>query len=223
MQCLRKFNLYHWLAISLLLHLSLALPFLLSTLHIPGQSRHEKLNIELFGMISNRQMEELHVGSEASQQDMRLAEQVNNTISSPDKYQTVTAESPVRVEKESEAVSEQMAVVSAMAGAAVAQRQQSIRIDQMEDSKRKYMARIARQIRANLPKLVGENGGTSIFTTIAFTIIASGDIRENSLRVQKSCGNSALDSSALRTARVSAPFEIPPEQLDMVINVYFEP
>lgn len=222
LHCLGKINFYHGLAISLLLHVSLVLPLLLTTLHTADQSRHERLRIEVFGMVSNRQMEEQHMGTEAPQQGKRPAQQVNNTVprTSPDKYQTVAAESPVHVQKTDEPVFAQMPVVSDTAGAVVEQRQQTINY---EAATVEYAGKVGKRVQTNLvyPKEVREDGLTGV-TRIAFTITLSGDIKEGTLRVIKSSGYAALDSSALRSARVSAPFEDPPGgQANVAVNVYF--
>jgi protein TonB len=217
------------MAISLLLHISLALPFLLPTLHTADQSSHEKLRIELFGMITNRQMEERHEGTESPQQEKRAAQQVNHIVPRPsaDKYQTVAAKSPVQVEKAEDnpnltqpVFSASLPVDSSKAGATVEQRQQSI---SSRAALQEYMAKVTKRIQTNLvyPKEVRENGVEGI-AIIAFTITSSGDIREDSLRVQKSSGYAALDSSAVRSARDSVPFEKPPKELDIVIAVSFD-
>ncbi len=225
MNCLRRFSFYQCLAISLLLHVSLALPFLLGALHIPDHSRHEQLRIELFGMISDRQLEERHQGTAEPQQEERAVQEVKRTVPRPipEKYQT--AESPAQVEKAEDNPNEPVAVpvVANTAGVAEEQKQQSIRYESQADILQAYMARVTKQIQGNLvyPKEVRENGVKGV-STIAFTITSSGNIRENSLRVQKSSGHAALDASAIRSARDSAPFEKPPKELDIAIAVSFD-
>ncbi len=231
-----KLNFYHGLAISLLLHLSLVLPFLLITLHTFDQSKHEKLRIELFGMISDRQMEERHKGSESPQQANMAAQQANNIVArqSADKYQTVAADSPVHVEKADESVPGAMMPVSgasspaysSTADAVVEQRQQMINNNSQSDPAAilKYSFRVSERIRANLvyPQEAQENGVAGV-TKIAFVITSSGNIRENSLRVVESSGSTALDFNALRAARASAPFEKPPaENVEVVIPLTFK-
>lgn len=218
---LAKFDFNHWLAISLLLHLCLVSPLFLVNLHAPDQSRHEKLSLELFGMMSNRQIEERHAATEAPQQ-------AKQTPRSPaDRYLTTTTESPVHVAKTDESVPKsepaQMSTPVVSAVEAVEQRQQSINQPDLEVIKRKYMARVAKRIQTNLvyPQEVREHGVEGI-TTIAFTITTSGDIQGGSLRVVKSSGYATLDSNALRSARNSAPFEEPPGEQNVVIDVSFE-
>ena len=57
---------------------------------------------------------------------------------------------------------------------------------------------------------------------ISFTIMQSGEIREGSLRVHKSSGHAVFDSGAVKSARVSAPFEKPPKELSVNIGVSFD-
>ena len=85
-----------------------------------------------------------------------------------------------------------------------------------------YTAKIARRLQANLtyPAEMKRKGIDGI-AVVAFTITESGDIREGSLRVQRSSGYAALDSSAEKSARMSAPFEKPPKELTVAIEVSF--
>lgn len=219
LHCLKKFNFNYGLAISLLLHASFVLPFFLTTLHPPEQSKHERLSMELFGMISNRQMEERHKGAEDPQQPKTPQQMTNAAVQpSSEKYQTTAAASPVQVKKTDESVSERMPVPSASlpvdsrtSGAAVEQRQQSISYEAVKNA---YMAMVAKRIQDNLAQELRANGAEC---KIAFTITSSGDI--SSLRVVKSSGDAAFDSTALKSARASAPFETPPEELHMVIGL----
>ena len=178
--------------------------------------------MELLGMISNRQTEERHRGAEEPQAAKPPVRPVNNAVYRPpqDRYLTTTAESPVQVGTATEAVSVPAMAVSTAAGASVDQRQQTISSDA---AKRAYMARVVRRVRANL-SYPGEacviRGG--FLATIAFTINAEGDIKGDSLRVIKSSGSAILDSSALKAAQASVPFEPPPEELDIVVDVSFD-
>ncbi|WP_371381788.1 energy transducer TonB [Sporomusa aerivorans] len=218
---LGKINFYHGLAISLLLHASLALPFLFSLWHIPEPDRSEKLNIELFGMVSTRQMQEMRAGNEVPRPTPQAAQAENKpVVKNDDQYRTVTTESPVKVGKEEEAVP---VLAPANEGDRMERKQQRIQTYSMADLLRSYVAKVTRQIQGNLvfPKEVRENDVEAV-SVIAFTITPSGNIREDSLRIKKSSGYSALDASALQSARASAPFEKPPMEIDIAIGVSFE-
>ncbi|QDR80263.1 energy transducer TonB [Sporomusa termitida] len=211
-----KLNLFHWLAISLLLHVSLISPLFLTTLHAAQQNRAERLRLELFGMVANRQLEERH---ESVAEPQQVSKVLPAPTPAPANYQTV--KSPVLVEKVEEAPFKPVLAALHTADAATEQKQQTIR-PVTEDSLQQYMARVTRKVRGHLtyPQEARGNGmkGT---TTIAFTITSSGDIKGNSLRVQKSSGYAVLDSSALASAQVSAPFEEPPKEISIAIAVSF--
>ncbi|OPY82232.1 MAG: Gram-negative bacterial tonB protein [Syntrophorhabdus sp. PtaU1.Bin153] len=85
-----------------------------------------------------------------------------------------------------------------------------------------YLAKVARKIRANIiyPEEMRKRGLEGV-SRIAFIITQSGEIREGSLRITKSSGYTAFDSGALKSARVSAPFEKPPKELNVSIAVAF--
>ncbi len=275
LHCRGKFSFYHWLAVSLLLHSSIILPFILTGLHAPDQNKHNnhnKLLIELFGMVANRQQEGKRGGTGVPQQNKRVLQlarphgshqiarpriiqqneraleqnitrdQVNRPRQSPDTYKTVATDSPVHVEKADDKPnpteqgtgpsSVSTVLLPAVSGTAGGggyaggggqQRQQSIKYeDQVADEIREYLAKLAKRLQANLvyPEEVRKNKVEGI-STIAFTITESGDIKGNSLRVQKSSGYPALDSNALKSARVGAPFEKPPKELNVSIAVSF--
>src|SRR5262249_23587246 len=58
--------------------------------------------------------------------------------------------------------------------------------------------------------------------TIAFTILADGQIRQESLRIVISSGQPVLDASALTAIRASVPFDPPPKVITVAIPVDFE-
>jgi len=58
--------------------------------------------------------------------------------------------------------------------------------------------------------------------TVAFTILADGQIRQESLRIVISSGQPVLDASALTAIRASVPFDPPPKVITVAIPVDFE-
>lgn len=235
-----EFNFYHWLAVSLVLHLSIiALPCILTNVRIPHQHKHNKLAIELFGMIADRQQEERKGGTgivprRAIQQiAIRRPAKKTATRKSPDTYNT---NSPTHLEKGDDkpdptdettgptsASAVYVPAVSGTGGQGEHQRQQSIGYgNQGADKIREYLARLSKRLQANLvyPKEVRKDGVEGV-SWIAFTITESGTIKGNSLRVQRSSGYAALDSNALKSARVSTPFEKPPKELNVTLAVAF--
>ena len=210
----KKFTFGHGLAVSLLLHtFFLGLPFVLAALPPVEQVGHEKLRVELYGMISSRQQEERHAAAEEPPPPTQTAPR-------PVKAQ-YQAESPVQAPKEEQTAPQPP--VPKTASAAEEQKQQTIKPDETANRLREYMAKVTKQIQGQLvyPKEVKENGVGGVIT-IAFTITPSGEIRDGSLRVRKSSGYAALDASAMKAARAAAPFEAPPFEIDVVIGVVFE-
>jgi periplasmic protein TonB len=246
--CGERFNLTHRLVISLLLHSSLALPLLLPGLRIAGHPPRERLQIELFGMVSNRQIAEQHKAIQGAPARLRIAASAPEkkvvpahpappaeprvATKSPDKLQTVTTASPVQVatlEKRTSAdvaapvpASAGSAGAASRAGGEIEQRGESPRAGGTENKTLSYVAKVARQVNAHLiyPKEVRRNGVEGV-SWITFTITPAGNIQSNSLRVRKSSGHAGLDSSALRAASMSAPFERPPQELTVSIAVSF--
>ncbi|TWH45068.1 TonB family protein [Sporomusa sp. KB1] len=223
MHYLTKLNFYQWLAISLLLHLSLALPFLWTTLHFSKQHRQEMLKIEIYGMISNRQMEERHKGEKNPRQVPQPEQAANNAPVKPSSEKSQN-ESPVRIENADVTPLQLQAtpvMVTSPAGAETEQKQQTVNLQAVLNE---YAGQVGRKVRGNLvyPKEVRENGLTGT-AKIAFTITSSGEIREGTLRVIKSSGHASLDNSALQAAQASAPFDAPPGgAIDVAVNVYFD-
>jgi periplasmic protein TonB len=235
-----KFNFAHGLGISLLLHSCLALPVLLTSLHLPEQSRHEKLQIELDGIMSDRQVEEQHRGVTGSQPRPAVMSQAKaSQAAQPEKSEPPTPIRPLAKEDVADAPSPMLKnvgmsrsvaslpAVLGVAGGEAEQRQQAIHlagppVDPAVSRMRAYLAAVSKRIQKNLvyPREVRKRGveGTS---TIAFTITPRGEIQGGSLRVKKSSGYGSLDASAIQSARVSAPFEKPPQEMTVAIAVSF--
>ncbi len=240
-----KFTFYHWLAVSLLVHASIVLPFFVSLQRPSQANKPSKLLIELFGMVSNRQVEEKKKGTEGAPQNrmasrQSIARQTKKVIpkQSPGKPKETTPDTPVHVEKaddlqkptEQETGPTQASTVYApavagRAGGEVEQTGQSIKYaDQSAaDVVRNYLAKVAKRVHSNVvyPEEARRKGVNGI-PTIMFTITQSGAIKEGSLKVRKSSGYPALDANALKSALVSAPFEKPPKELNVSIAVFFD-
>lgn len=239
-----KFTFYHWLGVSLLVHVSVVTPFFVSLQRPSQANKPSKLLIELFGMVSNRQVEEKKKGTEGAQNRMAsqqsIARQVKKVApkQSPDRPKETTVDTPVHVEKtddvqkptEQETGPAQASTVyvpaaSGSAGGEVEQTGQSIKYaDQSPaDVVRSYLAKVAKKVHSNVvyPEEARRKGVNGI-PTITFTITQSGSIREGSLKVKRSSGYPALDANALKSALVSAPFEKPPKELNVSIAVFFD-
>jgi protein TonB len=56
---------------------------------------------------------------------------------------------------------------------------------------------------------------------VSFTILASGQIRPETLKIVTSSGQPRLDGGALKTIRASVPFDPPPKEITIAIAVDF--
>ena len=223
LSCHKPFGFYHWLGVSWLLHCGLILPCVLIGLYNPSHQNHSKLVIELFGMVADRQQEaRMEKVIPPPRKVPQLIPQMPKKAS--EAHETVAADMPVYEEKIDETPVPDPSPVVAVADEAVErQRQQSIAHENQDaDKTREYLARLGKRLQANLvyPKEMRKSGIEGI-STITFTIMESGDIRGNSLRVKKSSGYSELDANALKSALASAPFEKPPKELNVSIAVAF--
>ncbi len=240
-----KFSLYHWLTISLILHAGIIIPFIFIDMNMLNRQTHNRLLIELFGMISNRQQEEKKGGGgppkkmqtlhkpEAPKQHKKVESrkpaptpETNDKEREDTSYAEKTDDKLKMTDQAIEPAGKSNASIPAVLGGrgdGVSQRRQSIGYGGQDTDKiRSYLARLGRRLQANLvyPEEMRKHGveGT---TTIRFTIAESGFIKDGSLRVHKSSGYAALDSNALKVARASAPFENPPKELNVTIAVAF--
>lgn len=223
LSCHKPLGFYHWLGVSWLLHCGLILPCVLIGLYTPSCQNHGKLVIELFGMVADRQQEaRMEKVMPPPRKVPQLIPQMPKKAS--EAHETVAADMPVYEEKIDETPVPDPSPVVAVADEAVErQRQQSIAHEKQDaDKTREYLARLGKRLQANLvyPKEMRKSGIEGI-STITFTIMESGDIRGNSLRVKKSSGYSELDANALKSALASAPFEKPPKELNVSIAVAF--
>ncbi|QEM68590.1 energy transducer TonB [Geobacter sp. FeAm09] len=227
-----------WLSVSSLLHACLIVPFILFSLHSPARHMRSRLQIELFGMVADRQVAEKKVAQQAAPQ-RREAYRPPKTVT----YRTVATESPVSVHKTEEkpkpvepetkpapaaavAVQSVAAAQVTTSGAdAERQRQQSIRTaaEQEADRKRRYGEKVTKRLRSNVvyPKEARRMGIVAV-TQIYFWVTESGQIKDGSLRVKRSSGYAALDASALKAARDSAPFEKPPNEMPLIVDINFD-
>jgi protein TonB len=237
---MKRLTIYHWLAFSLVIHGLVAVPFVLVGLHKADHVRHKKLSIELFGMVSNRQVEERKKGGGVPRPAAKPAQRVARQTGRPaapvrsDAYTTVATESPVQVEKGEEKAHEaegegggpfgsSASGGSGMGSGNVQQKGQSIGDgDQVKSVIAAYLAKVSRRVQANLvyPEETRKHGVEGV-STVSFTVTESGAIREGSLRVRKSSGYESLDSNALKSTLASAPFEKPPKELTVIVAVEF--
>jgi protein TonB len=212
------------------------------TKRAPRKQRHSsnRLNVELFGMLANRQTEAQQKRVEARPGETTPHKQDKQEVK-PETAQKETAHTQAHaVQSEnlpdmpdavrlpelpaSLAAVSRSSGMQAHAGGDSQQRQQFTgRRPDAVDVLNAYLAQLAKRLRANLvyppeakkKKLEG-------FPQISFVVTESGEIKPNTLTVKKSSGYALLDASALKTAMASAPFQKPPRELGVSITIAFE-
>ncbi|MCW3479800.1 TonB family protein [Neisseriaceae bacterium JH1-16] len=214
-----------WIGIgqSLLLHGSLALPWLLkdrfSTPEPPRQ-----LALELFGMVSNRQVE--HRQAKAPPAPAHKATQAPTAHATP--RRSAAAPSPVKL-----SVTPPVPAPATKSPAAArpvldkdadtTRKQQTIQPPAVSpDALRQYVATLSKAIQRRLvyPAEAREAGyvGSPL---VRFTLTESGEIQPGSLAIQRSSGHAVLDEQALRTTLASAPFDKPPRRMSVVVALAY--
>jgi periplasmic protein TonB len=81
-----------------------------------------------------------------------------------------------------------------------------------------YIAQLSKKVRAHL---IYPDDFSRASAKVAFSILASGQIRPDSLKIAESSGQAALDESAIKTIRASLPFDPPPHEINLAIMVDF--
>lgn len=239
----KGFTLGHGIVVSLLLHACFALPFLVWMTDMPRKYRpnSNRLNFEVFGMLSNRQMEAQQkriegprtsgppVPKNGIQETKPKTALMEIAHSEPRPLQSESLADIQDAVRLPQASLEQFDVshtsgTAARPGGDVEQQQQTISArNDINDRIAAYVAQLSRRLQANVvyPQEVKRKKikGVSLIT---FVIMESGEIRPNTLAVKKSSGDATLDASALRVAARSAPFQQPPRELSVSIEIAFE-
>jgi protein TonB len=111
-----------------------------------------------------------------------------------------------------------------VAGAVERQNAQKIAADRDEeaDRLRDYVKVLVKKVQANLvyPDQ-GRRAGLHGTATVSFTILSTGQIRQETLKIVESSGQPDLDASALKTIHASVPFAPPPQEITVAIAVGF--
>ncbi|ACB96625.1 TonB family protein [Beijerinckia indica] len=104
------------------------------------------------------------------------------------------------------------------------QKAQTIRNEREAELNRlkEYIKSLTKKVQTNLayPDQARQSGlqGTP---TVSFTVLPSGQIRMESLRIVASSGKPELDQAAVKTVRASVPFNPPPKEMTVAIAVSF--
>jgi protein TonB len=238
----KRFKLGHGVAISLVVHVCIVLPiaiWVLNTTRAPHLSSN-RLNVEVLGVIAPRQTaaQQQRIASAPS----KHAEPIQKRN---DTKPAVVHEAPAPIEPHTQQIepstntsepvrTPQIASTQheesnesrprAQAGADAQQPQQTIAAhNDMTDRITVYITQLAKHLQSNLiyPQDAKKKKIEGI-SLVSFVITESGEIQPNTLVVKRSSGNAALDASALRTVASSAPFQKPPRELNVSIELEFE-
>lgn len=238
-----RFTIYHGLAVSLALHCALALPFVLQEL-AAGPDEPEILVVELQGVVAETQTEQ-----KTLQETKGAAEQEAADAGRPAQAAAVPAEPPppedppkdvppteetfpepparAPTPPPTEAPPPQPspgAGANTSAGAEERSAAQRIRTerDAELDRLKAYVKLLTKKVQAHLAYPDEERqAGLQGAATVSFTILPGGAIRPESLKIISTSGQPKLDASALKTIRLSAPFDPPPREMTVAVAVAF--
>jgi protein TonB len=259
-----------WIGISLLMHAAVILPLMLPVFSTPPpKDRVVKLDLELFNMLSDREVEEqrtagvpeLPPGHAPKPKPEPSPEEPPVQLPDEPMPEPVAAvelpaelmeeppepfiESPVAIPVAGQVAATSSSDIAGGSGVflpstgtgagiggggsggrdAADQRGETIRRGRAGDADplSMYTSRVARRLQSNLvyPEKMRRKGIEAV-TTIIFTVTGSGEIKKDSLKVRKSSGYAEMDDNALKAARASAPFDEPPKEMTLVIDVAFE-
>ena len=87
---------------------------------------------------------------------------------------------------------------------------------------REYVKLLSKKVQAHL--VYPDDGRKAALqgtATVSFTILRSGQIRPETLKIVTSSGQPRLDASALETIRASIPFDPAPKEMTIAIAVAF--
>jgi protein TonB len=205
-----KFTLYHGFAISLALHAAIGAPFAMYSLASPPDEP-PTIVIDLQGVIANVQA------------DQKVLEQIKGALEQETvEEQIETNETTVSMPPPPDDAVEPKPGIDLNDVAGVEQRQEARTIrtkQEQRDRFAEYVKLLSKKVRANL---VHPKSGRRASAFVSFTILSSGQIRLDTLKIVQSSGQPALDASALQTIRASAPFDPPPEEATVTISVDFD-
>jgi protein TonB len=231
------FTIYHGLVASLAIHAALAAPFVLPNWNAdPDES--ERLVVEFKGVTATDQVEE-KVAQETKGEETQDKVEATKPEPSAPSQEPQPDEKEMPVEKEAERPAPSEASVAAqrptetktgeagtnnVVGVTERQEAQTIRADPVteEELLRNYVRGLSKKVQANLAypdnaRDAGLKGGPFV----SFTVLPDGRIRPETLKVATSSGKPKLDAAALKTITASAPFDPPPREMTITVEVVY--
>ncbi|MDR3299609.1 MAG: TonB family protein [Candidatus Accumulibacter sp.] len=234
-----------WLLLSLSLHAAALGGPTLAWHWSPSPKPPEKLVVELFGMVANRQTEEAQLGEKALETPPEplppepLPPEPPPSAPPPETPpppkapprpktpkvtpQRQTSVSPVQVAEQpaEEPPPPPPDASQASSGAAEASIRRTIQHDEQDPNVlRRYLTTLKQAVKARLfyPPHAGGVTGTAV---VAFRIGEDGGIEAGSLTIRNSSGHAVLDEAALHAVRSAAPFGIPPKAMNISLDMPF--
>lgn len=213
------------IGLSLLAHGALALPFVAGS-WFEAAPREEKLTVELFGMVSNRQeaQQQIKVTPQASPKQAVTKSAppptrrwVTQTASPVQIAQTENSPSPVQAARPQQNSTNE--AQPARTGAEEERVQQTTQLKEDElNQMRRYVAELTKMISSKMvyppeARAAGYKG----MPKVRFAITESGDLVPGTLTIEKSSGYAALDQSALHATQAAAPFSKPLRSMSLGI------
>jgi periplasmic protein TonB len=222
------FKLWHGLAMSLALHSALGVPFVLYALAEPPDEP-PTLVIELQGAVAENQTEQKIQQETKGGTEQQKAEPAKPADDHPvdDKDASLPPPAPEPPKQASPPPAEANSAgagANTVAGAEQRQIAQTIRTDPESELEqlREYVKLLSKKVQTHLvyPD-EGRQAGLHGTATVSFTILPTGQIRPETLKVVASSGQPKLDASALKTIRASIPFDPAPREMTVAIAVDF--
>ena len=264
---------HNWLGISLLIHAAVVLPFMFHAFSVPPPTaRGVTLDLELFGMLSDRIEEESdslktpEIPSAPPEQEPLtelekppfllleepLPELVTSALDSPVEYIEEPLQLATVVESQTLSINAgpAMSAESASGDSGVFLPRSESGIGSVggtgkgadgsvpagvsgETTRRgrtgdadiinRYTYMVARRLQSNLVYPASmRRKGIEAMTVVVFTVTKSGEIKDGSLEVRTGSGYKEMDENALKSVRLSVPFDVPPRELTLSIELVFE-
>ncbi len=231
-----RFTIWHGIAASLLIHAAPAGAFFWYTMATPPDEA-PPLMIEIQGPITDSQTEEKvqqEIAGAAEQDKPNEATPAPTpppeaAEAHPDNGEDAATPPPAPQPTEQKPAPTADATsagtgANTIAGATERQVAQTIELDRPTELEllREYVKLLSKKVQAHL--VYPDDGrqdrlqGTAI---VSFTILQSGQIRPETLKIVTSSGQPRLDASALKTIHASIPFAPAPKEMTVVIAVDF--
>lgn len=221
------FTVCHGFAVSLALHSALGLAVVLPRIAPAPAPASAVLVIQLQGVIAEIQSEQKVLGEAALVQAS-----VNVTPDRPPPEAVTTTEAPVAapvvkpLDVPPSPVTETTPTSSRSSAVGVDEQlpEQTITAIEQPDPDRikDYVMALSKLIQGRIvyPDQARRAGMRGV-AAVSFSITTNGQIRQETLKIVKSSGQPILDASALQTIRASAPFDAPPREVTVTIEIDF--